>query len=407
MTDNKLSLDDIFSQLPDVVAPASKGMTADAKTQHAFSEISAFVSTHGREPMDAIDSSFEERSLARKLKRIRDTPSMMSTLAQHDVFNLLKQDSREGVASPPSVPPIISATYDIPTSIDEILGSLDDDNDGIFTLRNVRSHGQRIEQADFTSQREKCPIFERYDPLFKQVSKELSSGMRQPVQFRREQEIFQGQFFILNGLLLYIADVGPEFEKNGKKNRRLKVIFSNGTQGNNLLRSIATELYKDPNGRRITDPRAGGMFGNSASDNDISTGTVYVLQSLSSHAAVAPNRNILHKIGVTTGSVQTRVANAEKESTYLLAPVKVVAEFGIFNTKPQGIEKLLHTYFDAARAEITIEDRFGNPVKSREWFFVSVPTIKEAVDRLTSGTLAQTYYDLKTAQIVLRGGASD
>ena len=199
--------------------------------------------------------------------------------------------------------------------------------------------------------------------------------------------------------MVYIAEVGEAFEKNGKKNARLKTIFSNGTQGNNLLRSLARELYKDSNGRRISDPKTGGLFSNVAAENDIGTGTVYVLESLSIQPSVLPNRKILHKIGVTKGPVATRIANAEKEATYLLAPVKVVAEFEVFNIKARNIEKLLHAYFDTARAEITIKDRFGNPVRSREWFFAPVNAIREAVDRLIDGTLAETFYDAKAGQI--------
>ena len=112
-----------------------------------------------------------------------------------------------------------------------------------------------------------------------------------------------------------------------------------------------------------------------------------------------PNRKFLHKIGVTTSSVKSRIANAEKSATYLLAPVQVAAEFQIFNIKARLIEKLLHTFFDSSRAEITVSDRFGNPVKSREWFFVLPSTIKEAVDRLVDGTLGKSVYNPKTGAI--------
>lgn len=402
MTENRLSLDDIFSQLPDVDTPSPKRVAVDTKTQQAFREICAFVLKHGREPVDAIHAEFDERSLARRLRRIRDTPSMRDMLRDVDTLGILKSSDSKVSNSHEKQDTAFDVGAAKPTSIDDILDSIDyDDSDSIFTLKHVKSGAER-DTADYIARRKPCVEFDRFKPLFEQVERDLKSGRRKSLPFRIEQQIIAGQFFILGGLIAYIDWVGEPFEEHGKENARMRTIFSNGTEVDNLRWSLAAGLYRDKGGRRISEPEIGGLFGTTATDADVGTGTVYVLQSLSNHAAVAPNRSILHKIGVTTGSVQTRIANAEKDATYLLAPVKVVAEFVIFNTKPHGIEKLLHTYFDVARADIKIEDRFGNPVKSREWFFVSVPIIKEAVDRLINGTLAQTHYDLKTARIVSR-----
>ena len=57
--------------------------------------------------------------------------------------------------------------------------------------------------------------------------------------------------------MVYVAEVNDPHTRNGKRNARLRLIFDNGTEGENLLRSLATQLYKDPNGRRISDPEAG------------------------------------------------------------------------------------------------------------------------------------------------------
>jgi hypothetical protein len=402
MAGKDFSLDDIFDKLPDVDAPNPKKISVDAKTRQAFMDITEFVTERGREPLDIIEVKYEERSLARKLKRIRDTPSMVSALIEIDTLGLLKPPNTltESGSNHPSRGDEVET--DPPTSIDDILDSIgEDDPSSIFTLRHVKSGAER-DTADYIARRKPCTEFDKFRPLFDQVEKDLKSGVRKSLPFRIEQQIIAGQFFILGGLIAYIAWVGEPFEEHGKENARMRTIFSNGTEVDNLRWSLAAGLYRDKGGRRISDPTIGGLFGATATDDDVGTGTVYVLQSLSEHSAVAPNRNILHKIGVTRGSVQTRIANADKEATYLLAPVRVVAEFGVYNIRPHGIERLLHTYFDAARAEIELKDRFDHPVKCREWFFVSVATIKEAVDRLTDGTLAQTYYDIGTAKIVLR-----
>ena len=420
MTKKELTFENMFAALPDVANPTQR-VSVDAKTREVFDQVNAFVARYGREPEDLDEAEYKERSLARKLKRIRSQTHMRDGLLEIDQLGLLgvnttvEETSTSGAQAAPkqssSVPehePIIAteeelAGYEVPDDFAYIFDALDTDFEGpsdIFNLRHIQTYDQAISQAEYTSQREPCPNFNEYKPLFERVNSELKNGMREPLQFRNEQEIKQGQFFILNGVMVYVVEVGELFEKNNKKNARMKVIFSNGTQGKNLLRSLATELYKDPNGRRISDPRVGGLFSGIADDDDIGTGVVYVLQSLSTQPAVSENRTLLHKIGVTKGSVQQRIANAENEPTYLLASVKVVAEFEIYNIKAQSIEKLLHAYFDKARAEITIADRFGKPVKSREWFMLPRSVIKEAVDKLIDGSLGATVYDPLSARLM-------
>jgi hypothetical protein len=266
-------------------------------------------------------------------------------------------------------------------------------------LQHVKPRAE-FAQADYTAQRLPCRDFEKYKPLFEKVSKQLQLGIRKSIRFKNEQEIAASQFFILNGIMVYIASVGDEFVRNGKKNARLRTIFSNGTEGENLLRSLATELYKDPEGRRITDPAAGVLFGGDPDPEDIGTGSIYVLRSLSNDPKIASQRNILHKIGVTASSVERRIANAENDSTYLLAPVEIVATYQLYNINSVKLENLMHRYFDAARADITINDRFGKPVQPREWFFVTLPVIREFAKRLEDGSIVRSRYDKATGTIV-------
>lgn len=40
------------------------------------------------------------------------------------------------------------------------------------------------------------------------------------------------------------------------------------------------------------------------------------------------HRKLIHKIGVTGGKVETRIANAAHDATHLIADVKVVANYG-------------------------------------------------------------------------------
>jgi hypothetical protein len=431
--DRSKQIEDFLDKLPDVTAHRpNKPVGLDEKIYQIVMDLNIFYEEQGREPRSVQDASFDERSLSTKLKRLRKDHHDNPLIDEIDIHGLVREgQAQEIIESPvdrasdtaPALEPyqtspaervassldntssadvVIPEDEDLetqPGDIDAFLDKLGGVDDGIFKLKHVASSADKTTQPDYVAQRVHCPNFHEYEPLFEKVSQELEQGIRESVPFRKEYEIEQGQFFILNGVMAYIAEMGEEYERNGKKNARMRVIFSNGTEGDNLKRSLATELYKDQNGRRISDPTTQGLFSNQSSEEDIGTGTIYVLKSRSDHARIEPIRNYLHKIGVTKGSVKQRIANADNQPTYLMAPVEVVVEFSIYNIKASKIEKLLHKYFDQARADITIEDRFGSTVRSTEWFFVLPQTVKEAVDLLISGDLGQTYYDPKQAKI--------
>jgi hypothetical protein len=189
---------------------------------------------------------------------------------------------------------------------------------------------------------------------------------------------------------------------NGEYDARLRVIYSNGTQSNLLRRSLQRALYKDEAGRRITDPSAGPLFGGESEDDDIASGTIYVLRSKSDNPAVAAHRDVLHKIGVTGGDVVKRIANARLDPTFLLADVEVVVTYKLSNINRTKLENIIHRIFDPGRLDIEIKDRFSNPVVPREWFLVPVFVIDEAVERIKDGTITEYIYDPKTARLVRR-----
>jgi hypothetical protein len=388
----KPSLDDILNG-PDPLGilhddtPIKARTTVDDRTKAGFDEINSFVDSHGREPAEADGADIKEKGLSRRLQTIRANPSLVAALAGIDRHGLLAAGGEDETSTP--------------KSLDEILDLIDDegDDDSIFSLRHVKPR-EELDQADFVARRQPCRDFDKFKPLFEKVQRELELGVRKSVEFKVEKEIDQGQFFILKGLIAYVAEVGETFVKNGKENARIRTIFSNGTELNNLRRSLAKELYRYGDGRRITDPLAGVLFGGEPEATDIGTGTIYVLRSLSNDPNVAPHRNILHKIGVTSTSVERRIANAENDATYLLAPVEIVASYELFNINSTKLENMLHRFFDAARAQITIPDRFGKPVQPREWFFVPLSAIREVVKRLEDGSITRSRYDPSNASIV-------
>lgn len=118
--------------------------------------------------------------------------------------------------------------------------------------------------------------------------------------------------------------------------------------------------------------------------------------------AQAWNRNIIHKIGATGGKVETRIANAEQDATYLLAKVEIAATYKLAGINRKKMENLFHRLFAPARLNITIHDRFGNPVHPREWFVVPLFVIDEAVARIKDGSIMDYAYDPEKAQLVQR-----
>jgi hypothetical protein len=133
--------------------------------------------------------------------------------------------------------------------------------------------------------------------------------------------------------------------------------------------------------------------------DDLPTGYIYVLRSQSDHPFIVENRSIIHKIGVTVGDVKSRVANAKKDPTYLLADVEIVATFKLANINRKKLEAVLHKVFDSARLELALPDRFDIPVQPREWFLVPVEVIEAVIEKIKAGNIDQFRYDQKTASL--------
>jgi hypothetical protein len=207
---------------------------------------------------------------------------------------------------------------------------------------------------------------------------------------------------------VYVAAVGEPLKTTAREvDRRLRLIFANGTESNLLLRSLQRAFYNDPTARRLVSPETGQLsFGGEFEAEDIASGTIYVLRSLSDHPYVAQHRELIHKIGVTGGKVEARIAGAEHDATYLLAKVEVVATYKLAGINRSRMETLFHKLFASARLNIAINDRFGRPVQPEEWFLVPLFVINEAVERIKDGTITSFVYDPKAAGLVKAASAS-
>src|ERR1019366_6147021 len=322
---------------------------------------------------------------------LREFPEVRELLAGMDAHGLLAKGADHTE--------IALETLDDEALLAE-LGVGEPDEDDITVLRHVGSQEER-RAAEEIANRQKCEDFKQLEGLFREVQKELETGVRQTRSFELKAEIQPGNFFIVGGQKAYVAELGEGFSNaQGRTDARLRVIFDNGTESNMLMRSLQRALHKDEAGRRITNPTAGPLFGDMLEDDDIASGTIYVLRSLSSHPFVAEHRELIHKIGVTGGKVETRIANAAHDATYLLADVEVVASYKLADINRTKLENLFHRIFAPAQLDLTIEDRFGRPVRPREWFLVPLHVIDEAVQRIRDGSITDLTYDPKTARLV-------
>lgn len=389
---SKSELDDLAAELAEFAPPEKKsGRSAiEERVIAGFEEIQRFVEKHGRAPQHGEDRDIFERLYAVRLDRLRALTEWHALLQPLDYQGLL------------AGAPAAAGSGGEAIDIDELASELADvagDND-ITVLRHVRS-GAEKRAAEEIADRKPCEDFDTFKPLFDQVRNDLSLGLRVTRPFGQYATIEVGHWFILDGQTVYVAEEGEEFDSpQGKKDARLRVIFSNGTESNLLRLSLARALYKDETARRITDPDMGPLFSDTLEEGDLESGTIYVLRSLSDHPFVSEHRDIIHKIGVTGGKVETRIANAEHDATYLLAKVEVVATYKLAGINRTRMEKLFHRLFAPARLNITINDRFGNPVQPEEWFLVPLFVIDEAVARIKDGSITGYVYDPKAAKLV-------
>ncbi len=351
-----------------------------------FEDIQRFVETNHRTPRHGEDLDIFERLYAIRLDQLRAIPEARELLAGLDTQGLLTN------------PPETATAIDDEALLAE-LGAAE--AHGVNVLKHVSSREER-RAAEEVANRTTCPDFDRFQPLFQQAESDLELGLRQARPFGKDASVLQGDFFILGGQIVYVAEVGDTIKApNGETDARLRLIYSNGTESNLLRRSLQRALYKDEAGRRLetTTPT---LFTDEWDEDDVATGTIYVLRSLSNHPYVAAHRELIHKIGVTRGKVETRIANAVNDATYLLAEVEVVASYVLSQVNRTRLENLFHRIFSPAQLDLTIEDRFGHTVRPREWFLVPLHVIDEAVGRILNGTIAEVVYDPKTARLAAK-----
>lgn len=371
----KIFNDDDLNLL-NVKTKVSQSYTADERLIKSFEEINEFVDKNGKLPDSNTDNIFE-RNLSFRLQGIFENDSKINILKQYDRHNLLNMKCEE------------------PKTLDDIF--MDDEFDllsneaDIFTLKNVP---KEIAKTDFVARRKHCSNFEEYEAIFKKCQNELKYGIRTLEKFN-EKQIEEGQIFVLNGILLYVDKLYDikriERGYENKFDGRTHLIFENGTESNMRFRSLCKRLFET--GKHVSNTIEEKMKKlNNIQDEDKPTGYIYVLQSRSKDNRIKEIRN-LYKIGYCETTVAERIKNAACEPTYLMAPVKVVAEFKTYNMNTQKFENLLHRFLGHCQISIDVYDNNGTRHIPREWFQVPYEIIEQTVKLIVTGEVVNYRYD--------------
>jgi len=376
-----------------LLKPVPKGapVTADDRLLAAFQEIAEFTRANGREP-ERTPTDMTEARLAMRLRAIRENENQAAALRGVDDLGLLGEAPPE--SEPISIPDTPPETVDEARAADPF-GLLDGAGE-IFDLKHVPKTQTMPEEI---ARRRPAEDFDRFVDLFKDCHAELRAGKRKLLPFRNPIEIEAGKFFVLNGVLLYVAAMDElELDRIRKANARTRCIFENGTESRLLMQSLASNLYKD--GRRVTEPSEVTLE-RLGLEAETKMGHIYVLRSLSQDPQLAEFQD-LHKIGHTAQTVEDRIGGAEGDTTFLGAPVETVASYSLPAVAAQPVEAILHGFFASARLDAWFEQNGQIITEANEWFDVPLPAINEAIALIQSESIQSYEYDPDERRIKLR-----
>lgn len=254
MSDDLDDLDELARELELDAEKASAGGRTheEARVIAGFEEIVKFVDQNGHAPQHGEDRDIFERLYAVRLDRLRTLVRFRPLLEPLDKHSLLgpAADSAENADD----------ELDDAALLDELEIDGEKSDEDISKLKHVKPRAE-VRAAEEIGDRSKCEDFKHFEPLFEAIREDLKSGLRRSRRYAKMAGIKQGEFFIINGQMAFIAEVGDEFETQyDRRDSRLRVIYDNGTESNTLLRSLQRALHRDNSGRRITDPLAGPLF---------------------------------------------------------------------------------------------------------------------------------------------------
>lgn len=250
-------------------------------------------------------------------------------------------------------------------------------------------------KPDYVAQHKLCDNFEDYRPLFAKVHQELKEGKRSLVKINKTATLSAGRFYYVSGQMLLLEQIG-ELKKSSNflPDARTRCIYENGTESDILLQTLRKNVVGDGYGISELQEESDAKFfsNNDIANDDKVTGYIYVLSSLSDDPIVKGEKN-LYKIGFTTNTVEQRVANAENDPTYLMAPVKIVATYKVVNLNSQKFEDLVHLLLKPVQYQVVVYDEKGIAHQPQEWFIVPLPVVDVIIKKVMDGTIVGYTYN--------------
>lgn len=266
----------------------------------------------------------------------------------------------------------------------------------LFSIpEDMRKVMESKKQPDYVAQHKRCEDFHLYQPLFRQVHDDLKRGKRSLIRVTKTASMEAGGFYIVSGQMLYLDRV-DELEKavNGTLDGRTRCIYENGTESDILLQTLRKNVVSD--GYAITpkaeDIEHGFFSNNDIGEQDLVTGYIYVLRSLSEEQTIKSQQN-LYKIGFSTTAVEERIANAANEPTYLMAPVEIVASYKVVNLHSQRFEDMIHQILKPVQFHLTVFDHKGEEHHPKEWFVVPLNVVDVIIEKILDGSIVDYTYN--------------
>ncbi len=250
-------------------------------------------------------------------------------------------------------------------------------------------------KPDYVAQHILCENFDDYKPLFAKVHQELKEGKRSLVKINKTATLAAGRYYYVGGQMLLLEQIG-ELKKSSNflPDARTRCIYENGTESDILLQTLRKNVVGDGYAISELQEEAESKFFNNKDigTDDKVTGYIYVLSSLSDDPIVKGEKN-LYKIGFTTNTVEQRVANAENDPTYLMAPVKIIATYKVVNLNSQKFEDLVHLLLKPVQYQVVVYDEKGIVHQPQEWFIVPLPVVDVIIKKIMDGTIVGYTYN--------------
>lgn len=381
MFDFKKALDTVLNDpaLADV-KPAKKRPTSSDRLIAIFQEVSDFYEAKGRLPIDCP----EENRLFHRWIGILKKADKIERCRPFDDLGILPQPVQTAEEPQPQYQRELTKDEQLEAILnDPLLADIEDGTDlGLFDVPEyMRQRLEARKEAEYIGKRRPCEDFDKYAEGFKEIQQGLKSGKYKLTKFSI-RNLNVGGYFVEDGMIGYFAAFENDaVDKYGTRDGRTRIIYENGSESDikfkTLTKNLSVTGYSIQDCSDMTAEELEQCF--TLNDNDVESGTIYVLRSKSTRPEIAAIKD-LYKIGFTVTSVQSRIANAKNEPTYLCADVEVVATWKVYNVKSSTFEALIHKLFAAVQLQVTVDGH-----RPKEWFIVPFRAVEEAVNAVISG----------------------